>query len=135
MTLRSLAVVLLLATGWATPAGGSQELVVPWSSFTIVSRALPSGVVEVAGLQSENGLSKLVVKAFGRQFELSPAELRALVGMTANGMQLTYEYAGSPVLYLLFQNGRVEQRVTVSEHTGVQVGRRTSIARASKPVP
>jgi hypothetical protein len=135
----SLLVVMSSATAW-----GSQELILPWSTFRVESRVLPSGVVEISGTQSENGLSKLVIKAFGRRFELGQAQLRELEGMMMNGMHLTYaggqetglsEYAFGPTLYILFRRGDVEQRLTVSKQAGLQVGRRSSAAPRNDALP
>jgi len=102
---------------------------VPLSSFTIESRALPSGAVEVSGSQSETGLSRLVVRAFGRHVELDQTHLRQLEGMTVNGLELTYEYANGPTLYVLFRRGHVEQRPTVPEQGGIVVGPRKPAER------
>ncbi len=112
-------------------AMASQELYLPWSNFRIESRALGSvGVIAISGVQAERGISRLLVTAFGRNFELTPAQVKQLEGVTVNGVRVSYE-AGYPetggrTIYLLFSMGKVEQVVEVSEHGGISVGSRRS---------
>jgi hypothetical protein len=131
MAIRSAVLPFVVFVMMASGATGSQELYLPWSTFRIDLGTLGSvGVIEIYGVQAERGLSRVAVKAFGREFEFTPAQLKQLEGLTINGVEVTYE-AGYPevggrTIYLLFSMGRVKQRVALSEHGGISVGARSS---------
>jgi hypothetical protein len=129
MTKRYAATVVTCLLLTVSTAIASQELIVPWSSFTIASDALgATNPIELSGRQSDGGLSRLVVKAFGREFVLDKAQLRRLEGMSINGLDITYErgYAmtGGRTLYLVFSRGLQQQRISLTERGDITIDER-----------
>lgn len=110
----------------------SEEGAVVWSSFSIHSAGLDdSGPIEVLGQAERGTVTKLTIKAFGRENVLKPEHLRQLDGLYLNAMQLTYEPGFTdvfgPSIYLTlstsFASGAtIEKRVMVTEGGTITVG-------------
>ncbi len=126
MTKAGLVVVAASLLLRASNTSASMEMVLPFSSFRIESRALgPSIPIQIEGVQSEKGPSELIVKAFGKTYSLDPSQLKRLEGVEINGLELTY-VGGSPViggrqLYVLLSRGQAQRRITFAERGGITI--------------
>ena len=103
----------------------------PLATLTLDSAGLDnSGPVRVEANQSDRGITKLSVSAFGKEQSLEPAQLAALSGRTFNSIGLSYSrgYAstGGRIVYVLLCRGfstgiKVVTVVTVTEQGSVRV--------------
>ena len=114
------------------PVQASQEQVVPFDSVSFESAgAGRSGSVSVTGTQNASGIQSLSVKAFGREFKATKAEIAALKAVSHfNGIQVSYEpgysYLGGRTLYLVMWSGSLRRSwnaklLIVQESGGVSV--------------
>ena len=108
----------------AQQAFASKEGVLVWSSFSIHSVGIGnSGPVDISGTYAEAGLTKLVIKAFGKEYVLSAVQLQQVQGLYVNGMQLSYVngYAeeGGRSIYLVLTGltggTRAAKRITLDD--------------------
>jgi hypothetical protein len=88
----------------------SKEGVLALYTFHVESPGIgESGPVSVSGRQSKLGIDFLIVKAFGKVFQLNREQLNSLQGGSLNGIQLTYEGGykelGGRTIYLQFSKG------------------------------
>lgn len=132
---KSLAMIAvpLLALALVQPnAEASQEQVLPLSNFSFDSAGSGgSGPVSVTGTQGKEGIQSLSVKAFGREFKLTAADLAGLKTLAPfNGMQISYEpgfgYFKGRCLYLIIWSGSQRRHwnarlLTVRELGGVSI--------------
>jgi hypothetical protein len=123
--------MLLLALATISNVNASQEGALVLGSFKVESPGIgSSGPVIVSGTQGK-GITSLRVEAFGKQFDLTPDQLKSLQRVSANGLQLSYEGGyeelGGRTIYLIFTTGftrQVIQRtfVIITESGSVKVG-------------
>jgi len=114
----------------ASSTSASMEMVLPFTSFKIESRAMGAGSpIEVSGTQSETGPSQVDVRAFGKTYSLNPSQLKRLEGTEINGVELTYASGSSLIggrqLYLLLSRGLVKRRITFTERGDITIEERT----------
>ncbi len=111
-------------------ASASKEGELPWSSCTLHSDGIgASGPVDVAATYANAQVTSLTVRAFGREYNLSQAQLQQLKGAYLNGMQLRYEpgyveLGGRTVYVLMYASSapagtRMAKRVSVTERGDV----------------
>jgi hypothetical protein len=81
----------MLALFSPASARASQEGAMALSSFTFQSNGIDTGAVSVSGTQDVTGITALSIKAFGRDFSLTRAQVQELKGMIVNGVQLSGE--------------------------------------------
>lgn len=132
-TLRSVRRILRLALfviplmALFTPSvRASEEGVVAFSTFAFQSTDVESGAIAVSGTQGVSGITALTIKAFGREFTLSNAQLENLKGLIVNGVQLSSEggYAnlGGRTLYVQlsmgFMSGIASGKVVIIKERG-----------------
>src|SRR4051812_14950202 len=106
--MRSVILFMLLAS--CLPVGASKEGILILRKFRVESAGLgESGRVVVSGTQGNDGPESVRIDAFGRSYSLTPAHIRELRGLTANGIQLSYERGypelGGRTVYILFSKG------------------------------
>jgi hypothetical protein len=101
--------IILLMT---TPVFASEELVLPFSKFTIQSDGMDeSGVIVVEGQKDTRGkYQKLRVKAFGKTIKITKELLDKIPASNCqNGIQLSYESGykifGGRTIYIMFLSG------------------------------
>lgn len=133
MRLARLSVFLIAAMLLAgDQALASAEAVLVLSSFNVHSAGIgESGPVDISGAYADAALRKLAIKAFGREFVLTPAQLKQLAGAYVNGIQLTYEdgypEVGGRTVYIVLSTGftsgtRSAKRITLNERGDVTIG-------------
>ncbi|MGN6656879.1 MAG: hypothetical protein ACTHJ9_16245 [Rhodanobacter sp.] len=132
MNRSSILLVFIAALLFAPLALASKEGVLPLGTIHIESSGIgESGPVILSGVQTAQGMQSLTIEAFGKKFQLSPAQLRELQGGFFNGVQLSYESGyketGGRTIYLLiskgFTSGAVAQRyIVVTENGTIKVG-------------
>jgi hypothetical protein len=108
------------------------EGLLPLGTIRIESPGIgKSGSVILSGVQTAQGLQSLTIEAFGKKFQLSPAQLQEFQGGLFNGVQLSYESGykelGGRTIYVLiskgFTSGTVLQKyVIVTESGTIKVG-------------
>ena len=133
MRLMRLVLIVCVVLGAALDASASKEGVLVWSSFFVHSAGIGgSGPVDVSGNYAAAGVTRLDIKAFGRQFSLTSDQLKQLEGVYVNGMQLSYEAGyektGGRTVYLLlsmgFTSGATEKRrIMLNERGDVTITR------------
>ena len=120
----------VLAVLSPTSARASQEGAMALSSFAFQSNASALGTVLVSGTQDATGITALSIKAFGRDFSLTRAQMQELKGMIVNGIQLSgepgYTGLGGKTVYLQLSTGFVSgvvngKRVTVNERGNLTI--------------
>jgi hypothetical protein len=129
--LYSIIAILSLALA-STSALASKEGILRLDSFQLTSQGISdSGPVTITGNQGDKGISRLTIKAFGREFDLDDEQLAKIRGLAINGIQLSYETGykelGGRTLYILlskgFTSGNVGHKfVVVTESGAIRVG-------------
>ncbi len=132
MKLSSTLMIFTAALLSARLAFASMEGLLPLGTIRIESPGIgKSGSVILSGVQTAQGLQSLTIEAFGKKFQLSPAQLQEFQGGLFNGVQLSYESGykelGGRTIYVLiskgFTSGTVLQKyVIVTESGTIKVG-------------
>jgi hypothetical protein len=133
MKITALLIFALLSTSpvFHADARADVEMRLPLSRIELDSMGLDaSGPVHVEGSQSDKGVLKLKIFAFGKLQSLAPSQAARLDGLTFNSIGLSYSrgynnMGGSSVYLLLCQGfsggNRVVAVITVNERRGVSV--------------
>lgn len=75
---------------WSASVFASAEGILRLDAFQLTSEGIgESGPVTIKGIQGDNGISKLTIIAFGKQFELNNEQLSKVQGLVVNGLQPT----------------------------------------------
>ena len=121
--MRTAKLALLFLALLATPLlNASVEGILALEKFTVESSGIgKSGPVTVTGTQNNLGITALNVLAFGKSISVSSQDLEKLKGLTANGLQISYEEGykntGGKTVYVSFIKGFTsgeKKRVSVS---------------------
>lgn len=117
---------LVLAFG-ATTVCASKEGILRMATFELSSEGIgDSGPVVVSGIQGDNGIQELAIRAFGKQFKLNGQQLIQVQGISINGLQLSYETGykelGGRTIYIVlskgFTSGIIGRRFVVITESG-----------------
>jgi hypothetical protein len=122
-------VASLSVVSLATSVAASEEGAYEFRRFRFES-VDESGPAVVTGAQGDHGITSLHITAFRKSFTLTPAQLKQLRGLIANGVQLSgeggYKELGGRTLYLIlsvgFTSGTSQAKlVSVNERGDIKV--------------
>ena len=113
-------------------AFSSQEGVLDLSDFTVKSKGIgSSGPVLITGARNEqNEFVSLKIEAFGKEYNISPEELKKIPKGFYNGIQLSYEHGYKELdgrtIYIILQMGFVSKTnskvlITISENGNIKI--------------
>ena len=122
-------------------ACASQEGPLPISRFRLESDGIgQSGAIVVEGKQNDKAqIVELKVRAFGKEYVISPEKLRVLAGLGANGIRISYETGyeelGGRTVYIQLQLGFTSHTaetalITITETGKIEVSRRKAKSAA-----
>jgi hypothetical protein len=127
--MRRITLVFLLLS--CLHVAASKEGILILGKFRLESEGIgESGRVVVSGTQGYDGPTSVRIEAFGKSYSLAPAHIRQLRGLTANGIQLSYERGyrelGGRTVYIFFSKGFISgsvaaKYVSVAERGDIEV--------------